>query len=79
MSGLRFPCHEPSCGAGFPEPVAANSDKSYDGSHSAAGIEQELEKQPMLQPIPWEPHLSDAHAYTADTEVQRAPLDTQRW
>lgn len=73
--------HESSCRAGFPEPVAANIDKSYDALNSTGGSEQELEKQPMLQPIPWEPHLSDAHAYAADTKVQfqRALLVPQRW
>lgn len=54
------------CGAvlmlGFPEPPTKGATSHLDGSQ-LLNSEQELEQQPMLQPIPWEPHLTDIHTF----------------
>ena len=47
--------------AGFPEPPIS---KSASTAHQAANhrvekTEQEMERQPMLEAIPWEPHHAD--------------------
>lgn len=51
--------------AGFPEPKLSSEDEICADLHGKTPSEQQLETQPMLQPIPWEPHFSDLHAFLA--------------
>ncbi len=44
--------------AGFPEPTisATSSTASQEHEYNVEKTDQELERQPMLEAIPWEPH-----------------------
>ena len=42
---------------GFPEPAASQTAGGRE--HNVSKTDQELERQPMLEAIPWEPHYVD--------------------